>query len=171
MDDEILIRAMEEKDAKALSEAFSRQGWNKPEKQFLEYLCEQEKGLRFCIMADVGGEPAGYITVLKAAKSGPFEPMKLPEISDFNVLIRFRGRGIGSRLFKAAENVAFSLSDTSTLAVGLHAGYGTAQRMYARRGYIPDGSGVWYEDKPLSENAICRNDDDLCLYLSRQRQS
>lgn len=29
------------------------------------------------------------------------------------------------------------------IGVGLHAGYGSAQRMYVKRGYIPDGTGVW----------------------------
>jgi hypothetical protein len=51
------------------------------------------------------------------------------------------------------------------LAVGLHKFYGPAQRLYARRGYVPDGSGVWYGDKPCEPYEAYRNDDELNLYL------
>ena len=54
------------------------------------------------------------------------------------------------------------------MGVGLHKGYGSAQRMYVKRGYIPDGSGVWFGDKPCRPYADCRNDDDLALYLSKK---
>lgn len=43
-----------------------------------------------------------------------------------------------------AEEIAATYADTVYLGVGLHSGYGSAQRMYVKRGYIPDGSGVWY---------------------------
>jgi hypothetical protein len=35
-------------------------------------------------------------------------------------------------------------SDVVGLGVGLYPDYGTAQRMYVRRGYLPDGRGVIY---------------------------
>ncbi len=47
-------------------------------------------------------------------------------------------------------------------------GYGSAQRMYVKRGYIPDGSGVWYQDKICAPHGDCKNDDDLVLYLSKK---
>jgi hypothetical protein len=64
--------------------------------------------------------------------------------------------------------MASSFSDTVSLGVGLHAGYGTAQRMYVKRGYIPDGTGVWYKDNPLTPYTECLNDDDLVLYLFKK---
>ena len=66
-----------------------------------------------------------------------------------------------------AEQIASGYSDVVYLGVGLHSGYGSAQRMYVKRGYIPDGSGVWYRDKVLPQCADCCNDDDLVLYLSK----
>ena len=55
------------------------------------------------------------------------------------------------------------------LGVGLHSGHGSAHRMYVKRGYIPDGTGVWYRDKPCApyETEIA-NDDDLVLFLSKR---
>lgn len=64
-----------------------------------------------------------------------------------------------------AENLAGKSSDYVSLSVGLHNGYGTAQRMYVKRGYIPDGTGVWYNGKQLAPYATCVNDDDLTLYF------
>lgn len=69
----------------------------------------------------------------------------------------YRRRGIGSKLMDVAEEIAAKYSDTAYLGVGLHSGYGSAQRMYVKRGYIPDGSGVC---EPYSQ---CCNDDELNL--------
>ena len=58
-------------------------------------------------------------------------------------------------------------ADRVYLGVGLHAGYGSAQRMYVKRGYVPDGTGAWYDGAVCPPYADCRNDDDLVLYLSK----
>lgn len=39
-----------------------------------------------------------------------------------------------------AEKIAAKYADTVYLGVGLHCGYGSAQRMYVKRGYLPDGT-------------------------------
>ena len=57
---------------------------------------------------------------------------------------------------------------TVFLCVGLHSGYGSAQRMYAIRGYVPDGSGAWYNGRALEPGAACQNDDELVLYMSKK---
>ena len=67
------------------------------------------------------------------------------------------------------EQIALGLG--GYLDVGLHSGYGSAQRMYVKRGYIPDGSGVWYRDKVCPCYADCVNDDDLVLCLSKKLRS
>ena len=73
---------------------------------------------------------------------GPFAGTGWPYIVDFAVLERVRGRGVGSALMDAVEALAAVTSDTVCLGVGLHSGYGAAQRMYVLRGYVPDGSVV-----------------------------
>ena len=67
-----------------------------------------------------------------------------------------------------AEQLSAEYSDTVYLGVGLHSGYGSAQRLYVKRGYIPDGSGVWYGDKVCPQYAECKNNDDLNLYLLKK---
>ena len=68
-----------------------------------------------------------------------------------------------------AEQIAAQHADTVCLGVGLCREYGSAQRIYAKRGYIPDGSGVWYQDKPCVQyETVCTVDDDLVLYLAKR---
>ena len=68
-------------------------------------------------------------------------------------------------MMEHVEAIAAQYDSVVTLGVGLHSGYGRAQKLYARRGYVPDGSGVWYRDAVAAQYAPVCNDDDLILYL------
>ena len=114
------------------------------------------------------GEQAGYLTLLPEAPAGAFAGKGWPEICDFNVLETYQRRGVGSRLLQVAEELAGEASDTVCLGVGLHSGYGAAQRLYSKWGYLPDGSGVWYRDAPMEPYGPCAADDDLVLYLWKE---
>ena len=103
---------------------------------------------------------------MPSAKHGPFAEV-YPELSDFNVFEPFQNQGIGNLLMEEAEKRVKLVSDKVTLGVGLHSGYGPAQRLYIRRGYIPDGSGVWYQNFPVAMKATCEDIGDLVLYLSK----
>ena len=161
------IRKMQESDIKDLSRGFIRQGWPSREEVLTRYFEEQESGEREVLVAEVEGAVAGYITILPSAKHGPFAEV-YPELSDFNVFEPFRNQGIGNQLLEEAEKRVKFVSSKVTLGVGLHLGYGPAQRLYIRRGYIPDGTGVWYRNKPLEMGASCQNNDDLVLYLVKE---
>ncbi|EHI77012.1 acetyltransferase, GNAT family [Streptococcus sp. oral taxon 058 str. F0407] len=158
---------MQESDIKDLSRGFTSQGWPGREEILTRYFKEQESGEREVLVADFEGVVAGYITILQIAKQGPFAEI-YPELSDFNVFDPFQNQGIGNLLMEEAENRVKLFSDKVTLGVGLHSGYGPAQRLYIKRGYIPDGTGVWYRNQPLKMNATIQNNDDLVLYLSKE---
>ena len=164
-----VIRKMIESDIKHLSQGFINQGWPGREEILARYFLEQESGEREVLVAEIDGAVAGYITILPSAKHGPFASI-YPELSDFNVFEPFRNKGIGNRLLEKAEQGVKRFSGKVCLGVGLHLGYGPAQRLYIKRGYIPDGTGVWYRNKPLEMGASCQNDDDLVLYLSKDLQ-
>ena len=161
------IRKMQESDIQDLSRGFISQGWPGREEILDRYFLEQESGEREVLVAEVEGAVAGYITILPDAKQGPFAGMA-PELSDFNVFEPFQNQGIGNLLLEEAEKRVRLISDKVTLGVGLHSGYGPAQRLYIKRGYIPDGTGVWYRNQPLEMNATSQNNDDLVLYLSKK---
>lgn len=121
---------------------------------------------REVLVGEVEGAVAAYITILPDAKQGPFAGMA-PELSDFNVFEPFQNQGIGNLLLEEAEKRVRLISDKVTLGVGLHSGYGPAQRLYIKRGYIPDGSGVWYQNHQPAMNAVCEDIGELVLYLSK----
>ena len=162
-----IIRKMIESDIQHLSQGFINQGWPSREENLTRYFKEQESGEREVLVAEVEGALAGYITILSCAKQGPFAEI-YPELSDFNVFEPFQNQGIGNLLLEEAEKQVRLISDKVTLGVGLHSGYGPAQRLYIKRGYIPDGTGVWYQNQPLEMNATIQNNDDLVLYLSKK---
>ena len=164
-----VIRKMIESDIKHLSQGFINQDWPAREEILASYFWEQASGDREVLVAEIDGAVAGYVTILPSAKHGPFAEV-YPELSDFNVFEPFRNQGIGNQLLEEAEKRVKFVSSKVTLGVGLHLGYGPAQRLYIRRGYIPDGTGVWYRNKPLEMGASCQNDNDLVLYLSKDLQ-
>ena len=98
----------------------------------------------------------------------PFLDKGIPEIKDFHVFKKFQRRGIGAVMMDKIENIAAGVADTVCLGVGLHSGYGTAQRMYVKRGYVFDGSGVWDGSTPAKPYGMVENGDDLVLYMSKK---
>lgn len=166
METTCLIRKMQTSDVKELSQGFINQGWSGREEILARYFLEQECREREVLVAEVGGALAGYITILPCAKQGPFAEI-YPELSDFNVFEPFQNQGIGNLLMEEAEKRVKLISDKVTLGVGLHSGYGPAQRLYIKRGYIPDGTGIWYQNHQPAMNAVCEDIGDLVLYLSK----
>lgn len=167
--DELLIRGMEESDARIFTEEETAQGWNADISKYLTRLRDQTEGKCVSLTAVYEGHPAGYIHVYLKGLGGAFGGKGLPEIVDFGVLEKYQRKGIGSRLMDTAEQIAGQYAGTVWLGVGLHSGYGSAQRMYVKRGYIPDGSGVWYRDRPCPQyETEIANDDSLVLFLSKK---
>ncbi|MDE7417763.1 MAG: GNAT family N-acetyltransferase [Lachnospiraceae bacterium] len=164
----ILIRDMQQSDAQMITEEEIAQGWDASVEKYEMRLRDQNEGKSVALTAEYHGKIAGYINVYLDSKWGAFANQGYPEIVDFGVLEKYRKKGIGSRLMDAAEQIASEYSDIVYLGVGLHTGYGSAQRMYVKRGYIPDGTGVWYKDEICGQYAVCCNDDDLVLYFSKE---
>ena len=168
-DNELMIRNMEEADARVFTDEEIAQGWHTDISKYLARLQDQSAEKCVSLTAVYKGLPAGYVSVYLTGLGGAFSGEGLPEIVDFSVLEKYRRKGIGSKLMDVAEEIAGQYADTVWLGVGLHSGYGSAQRMYVKRGYIPDGTGVWYRDKPCAQyETEIANDDDLVLFLSKK---
>lgn len=164
---ELTIRSMRETDVIELKKAYDEQGWPKEIEILQGYFSQQENNERYIIVAEYNNDVAGYVTLAPQAKSGPFANKKIPELIDLIVFRRYQRLGIGNKILDVAEKIASEISDTISLSVGLHDGYGSAQRLYVKRGYIPDGSGVWYNGKQLEQYGDCKNDDELLLMMSK----
>jgi GNAT superfamily N-acetyltransferase len=147
--------------------AFDAIGWHRPAAQYQRYLDEQTADQRPVLVARVDGEFAGSVTVVWEPTYPTFREAKIPEIQDFNVLPKFRRRGIGSALLDAAEALIATRSKVVGIGVGLYPDYGPAQRLYVLRGYVPDGRGIASEAVHVHAGQVVRVDDELALYFTR----
>jgi hypothetical protein len=75
-------------------------------------------------------------------------------------------------LLDIAEKEAATKSEVVGIGVGLYAGedggYGSAQRLYVKRGYIPDGKGVTYNYQHTIPGNSYPLDDDLVLWFTKK---
>lgn len=118
------------------------------------------------LVAFVEGEFAGYVTVKWKPHYSAF-----PEIQDLNVLPQFRRRGIASALVDKAEALIATRSSMVGIGVGMYPDYGPAQRMYVKRGYVPDGRGLTWRDRTVAPMDQVIVDDDLVLFFSKELQA
>ena len=164
----VTVRKLILKDCAVIAGSFARQGWDKPVEQYKGYFSDMENDLRHVLVAEENDGFAGYLTVLWASDYESFRRRSLPEITDLNVLIKFRRRGIATRLLEEAEFMIGQRSSAAGIRVGLTGDYGVAQRLYVRRGYIPDGLGLSYRNRPLLFGEEVTVDDDLTLGFIKQ---
>lgn len=164
----ILIRWLEESDIKEISRAFESIGWDKPAAQYDRYFREQTNKVRDVYVAFIEGQFAGYLTICWTSNYGPFREENIPEIVDFNVLPKFRRHGIGTQLMDKAESEIAKISPFAGIGVGMHPDYGPAQRLYVKRGYIPDGRGLHYRGHFPAYGEKITIGDDLALYLTKK---
>lgn len=167
-DENILIRTILPEDAQIICDEEKAQGWAQTVDKYLSRINDFNSGKCISLIAEYKGAVAGYINIYPNSAWGAFAHRGYSEIIDFGVLEKFRKNGIGTKLMDAAEKIAAEYSDTVYLGVGLHSGYGSAQRMYVKRGYVPDGTGVWYGEIIAAPYKEYCNDDNLIVYLSKK---
>ena len=167
-DDKLIIRSMRPEDAKVYYDTYLSYDWHPQIETYDNYYKEQQAGERLVFVPEYEGKVVGICTLVLHPTEGPWGGKEIPEIVDLCVFFHIHKYGIGSKLLDVAEAEAAKRSDMVFLAVGCHSGYGAAQRIYVKRGYIPDGSGVWYQNRQLDQYAPCVNDDDLLLFMSKK---
>ncbi len=167
-DGTIRIRSMLPEDAQVLYDTYLSYGWHPSLKIYENYYREQEANTRLVFIAEYEGRVSGQCTLLLNPTEGPWGGKGYPEIQDLVVFFDVHNKGIGNKLLDVAEQEASKIADLVYLGVGVHSGYGPAQRIYVDRGYNFDGSGVWYQGKQLDQYAPCVNDDDLLLFMAKK---
>lgn len=128
-------------------------------------LDNQAKGDCTALLALYENEIAGFVFLYYKCKWGGLRNQGIPSVVDLFVLQQFRKKCIGSKLMDVAECLASADNTKIYLDVCLNREYGVAQRFYIKRGYIPDGKGVYYEQEICPTDATCKNDDELTLCL------
>lgn len=127
---------------------------------------EQDEGKRDILVAVIDDALVGYVFLNYYPRYQPFRRLGIPEIQDLFVNPQARRQGVGEALVLACEERARTrqCSDMG-IAVGLHSGFGAAQRLYVRLGYVPDGAGVMYDRDAVHMGDMRIIDDDLTLML------
>lgn len=165
----LVLRPLASGDISGVVAAFAALDWGgKTEAQFERYLAEHEAGTQVTRFAFVGGRFAGYPNVLWHSGYPAFADAHIPEINDFNVLPTARRRGIGTALMDEAEQVIATRALAAGVGVGMAADYGATQRLYVRRGYVPDGLGLMTHGRPVIYGESVPVDDDLILYFTKR---
>ena len=163
----IQIRQMTAEDIDNVFQIFKEHNIRKS----LDYLseCWKENNTlqRITLLAFYDGQFAGSLHLLKKSYYPYFAENGIPEINDFNVIPPLRRLGIGHALMDAIESIAIQKYGVVGVGVGLLQSYGNAQRLYARRGYIPDGRGLIYNDQPALQGSSVRVDHNLALYMTK----
>lgn len=165
----MIIRLLEKTDIAVIVDGFKESGWQiKPTSVFEQYLDEQEQDKRICWVAFADKEFAGYVTLKWHSDYKIFADDNIPEISDLNVLPSFRNKGVGSELIEKCEQHAAKRANFVGIGVGLYPDYGSAQRLYIKRGYIPDGHGATYNYEYVTPGNEYPLDDDLVLWFTKK---
>ena len=140
---------------------------NRPISIYQSYFEEQQKEKRQFLVARLSSNFVGYTTLNYDSKYELFNILDIPEIQDLNVLDSYRKKGVGSALIDEAELLCSKRTSVIGIGVGMYPGYGNAQRLYVKKGYIPDGRGLTYKSKVLMPMESVKNDDDLVLYFTK----
>ena len=173
------IRLLEKTDIAVIVNGFKNSGWPsrrqgyggqaiKPTSVFEQYLDDQEQDKRICFVAFIGEKFAGYVTLKWQSDYKNFADDNIPEISDLNVLPSFRNQGVGSALIEICEEYATERSNFVGIGVGLYLDYGSAQRFYIKRDYLPDEHGATYNYEYVTPGKEYPLDDDLLLWFTKK---
>jgi len=124
------------------------------------------------LIATSGPDAVGYVAIVWESAYDGFRSRGIPLVHQISVSQPWRRHGIATLLMDAAEQRAADRGVTTLgITVGLFDDYGPAQRMYGRRGYIPDGRGACQGQRPLSAGAQVRLGHDVILWLTKQLTS
>lgn len=164
---QIKILPFTAEDIRHLVKEFRRHNWPKPKSIFESYWHQQMTNERRIWLAFHDSQLAGYVTLKWISNYQPFAEKHIPEIMDLNVLPPYRNKGIGALLLDVAEKEAALRSEIVGLGVGLYRDYGAAQKLYIKKGYIPDGRGITYQYKSITPGTSALVDDDLVLWFTK----
>lgn len=161
------FRFLTQDDIPQIVSAFTDIGWDKLTSLYQKYLEEQENDQRCIWVAFKDNDFGGYVTLKWHSEYLSFREQHIPEVSDLNALPKFRRQGVASALLDRAEIEAFKKSPLVGIGVGLSSDYGDAQKLYIKRGYIPDGLGITYNYQPVKFGDTVHLDDNLVLWFRK----
>ena len=145
---------------------------NDGEAEARTYLADHTEPEGASLVATNGHDVVGYVAILWESNFAGFRDCGIPLVHQVAVAGPFRRQGVATLLMDAAEQLARERGIAALgITVGLFDEYGPAQRLYGRRGYIPDGRGACRGQRPLSKGTRVTMDDDLIMWLTKDLAS
>ncbi|WP_168207299.1 GNAT family N-acetyltransferase [Microlunatus elymi] len=133
-----------------------------------QHVADHADGAGTTLTARLDGTVVGLVTLRWTSNNPDFAAHNIPLVHQLMVVPGHRRTGIGTALLDAAERLAADRGRTTVgITVGLFDQYGPAQRLYAKRGYVPDGKGACRARTPLCEGEIVTVDHSLILWLTK----
>jgi GNAT superfamily N-acetyltransferase len=126
---------------------------------------EHDNGASTTILEYEAERLVGIVTIRWHSRYPPFRDQQIPLIQNIEIRYHDRGRGLGNALLERAEQEIAQRSPIAGLCVGMFDEYGAAQRLYAKRGFVPDGRGVCRGHTPLRYGEQITVGHDLLLWL------
>jgi GNAT superfamily N-acetyltransferase len=121
-----------------------------------------------CLIATSDCDVVGFVAIVWESNYAGFRSRGIPLVHQISVSEPWRRRGVATLLMDEAERLARDRGIARLgITVGLFDEYGPAQRMYGRRGYIPDGRGACQGQRPLSKGMQVSMDHDLIIWLTK----
>lgn len=164
----MVVRPMTAGDVDGLAATSSEPAPQAERQRFRRRLAEQAAGERLVLVAESDGVLTGHVGVRWRSGHPPFRTADIPEIVDLVIVPAYRRQGVATMLLEVAEATVATRSSVVGIGVGLHAECGPAQRLYAKRGYLPDGRGAHRAGRPVPAAATVRLDDAVSLMLVKR---
>ena len=134
----------------------------------IEHLADHESGDGSSLVALEQHQVVGIATLRWQSNCPGFRNRNIPLLQQIAVAGPFRRLGIASALMDAAEVLARERGHRELgISVGLFDQYGPAQRMYAQRGYVPDGRGACRGQVPIVAGETVTVDHELIIWLTK----
>jgi GNAT superfamily N-acetyltransferase len=143
--------------------------WRRDALYWTKCLEEQALGHRTAVVAADASGIIGYSYLNWHSQYPRFRTQKIPEISDLRVADRHRRLGIATAMIAHFDGLARQARCRAIgIGVGMYGGYGPAQKLYAKLGFVPDGHGITYGNADVEPGAMVTVDDGLVLWLVRE---
>ncbi len=161
------IRRVKQEDLEEVIALFAREvyPWDPTEAE--THFADHREGGGASFLAYVDGRLAAYVTIRWVSRNERFREENIPLIHHLGVFDQYQRRGIASRLMDEAEALIATRARKAGITVGIFDAYGPAQRLYAKRGYIPDGRGVCQGHRPIQQGETLKIDHDLIIWMTK----